>query len=149
MKRFQKLQTLKFFHLVFLGLVVLTIVLLHTVPPPFLDFLRMPLFLRAVDPYIGEIYPSSFYLYHTALYFFFAVMFIDLIALTFTKSQFLKTLSSSVSLVGVVVMIVIGGFFVYTLTNGFADALILKGSLAYLAFCSGFFALDLTTFIKK
>ncbi len=140
-------KILKVLHVLVLGIVVATIVLLHLMPSPFLDFLRVPTFLKTADQYLGNVYPLSFYLYHGALYFFFLLMIVDFLSFTLEKSMRLKTISAAFSLMGIFVMGAVAGLFLYTLFQNSSNELIFKGALTYAILCSILFLIDLATFV--
>jgi len=140
-------KTLISAHVVLLLVVIGVIALLHTKAPPFLDFLRMPLFLRAVDPLVGSVYPGSFYVYHITLNFLWVFALLNLASFALPKSRFFRSLSLAFSLVGVVIMTTLCFFFLYTLNLHAGDQLVQRGSVAYLAFCSILLLLSFHVFL--
>lgn len=142
------MKALKIAHLAVLGIVVSTITLLHAVPAPFLDFLRMPLLLRAIDPYIGNLYPSSFYAYHWILYFLFIVLVVDFLSLR-VRSRRLELIGTVCSLAGALIMISLVAFFLRLAVSAGDNQLIVRGMIAYISFCGMLCLLDLATFATE
>lgn len=142
------IRVIKLAHVAVLCLVVFTISILHMFPSPFLDFLRMPSLLRLIDPLIGNVYPFSFYAYHGVLYFFFALIIVDLVSFK-TRSRNIEVASAALSSVGAVLMVFLIGLFLRIATFNGIESIIVQGMVAYFALCTVLFALDITTFLTE
>lgn len=144
-----KLLAIKILRLVYFGIFLVgfgMIVLLHAVPKPFLDIIRMPTFIRAAEPYLGFPYDPSLLIYQITLLSFLAITAVDAVSLFFTSSLLMKKICALASFIGVVLMGVVSFYFLYSLLMiGIASALTTTVFI-YLAISFSLFIIDLFTF---
>ena len=143
------LLAVKILRWVYLGIFLIgffTIVLLHAVPKPFLDIIRMPTFIRAAEPYLGFSYDPSLLFYQIILLSFFLIVLIDAVSLFFLSSNLIKKISSTFSFVGVILIGLVITYFLYSLLIIGADSILTKTILIYLVVSFSLFTLDLYTF---
>ena len=127
---------LKVFYLVLLLGVISLIVVLHVIPAPFLNFLRIPKLLLQVDTYryLRYSYAVSFQAYHSVLYFLLGSMAINLASLTLVNSPLLAAFSTVFSLAGLLLSSTLAATFSLICVRGHRDSLIRKGCMIYAVF---------------
>ena len=144
-----KLLAIKILRWAYLGIFLIgffTTVLLHAVPKPFLDIIRMPTFIRAAEPYLGFPYDPSLLIYQITLLSFLFISLVDSLSLFFFSSNTMRKLSAYTSLLGVILIGFVGVYFLYSLfVIGFSSTL--TGTiLIYLTVSFLLFILDIFTF---
>lgn len=115
MTKFYLLRILALIYLlVFIG-VIFAIFLVHMIPSPFLDIVRLPTFLRLAHPSLARSWPLSLHIYQAVLVFYLFITVIDAFSLFFFSSHFLRRVSLLSSYIGFFIMGGVVGFFLYTL----------------------------------
>lgn len=145
-KKPPSVKALQTIHLVVFVLTLFTIFSLHFYPQNFLDTLRLPLYLKSIDPFLGYSWPSSLYIYQVVLLFFIFLILIDGLGLFFYQSRFWRFVSDVSSFLGFLLMVPVTFFFIFTLVvakNLTPDNVIT--ATIYFAFSSFLFLLDLVT----
>ena len=144
-----KLLVVKILRWIYLGIFLIgffAIVLLHAVPKPFLDIIRMPTFIRAAEPYLGFPYDPSLFIYQIALLSFLFVSLVDAASLFLFSSNLMRRVSAYASFFGVVIISFVGVYFLYSLfIIGFSSSLT-NTILIYLTASFLLFILDIFTF---
>ena len=125
-----------------------TIVTLHNLPDEILIILRVPRFLREIDPFLGFAWPASFHIYQATLLLFLFLIFIDGLGLFFYQSRFWRLISDLSSFVGLFVIWSVFLFFIFSLTlaEGFEERNI-QTTIVFLLLAFFLFILDLITFL--
>lgn len=146
----QNLTLLKLLSLIYFVIFLVSvffIFLMHTFPTPFLDFARLPTFLRLVNPFLGNSWPLSLRIYQGILITFLFVILIDSISLYFSSSKSLRTLSAISSYFGYALMIFVGLFFVYALLFFSYSELTIRQASFYMGVAMILLILDVLTFV--
>ncbi|HEX7456658.1 MAG TPA: hypothetical protein VF303_04310 [Candidatus Nanoarchaeia archaeon] len=129
------LHTVKILRWVYLGIFLISfgsIILLHIVPKPFLDVIRMPTFIRTAQLYLGFPYGSSLLIYQIALLTFLATTLLNCVSLFFFSSGLMKKISAFTSLAGIILMSIVGLYFLYSLVMIGVASVLTKTVLVYL-----------------
>ncbi len=144
-----KLLAIKILRWVYLGVFLVgffAIVLMHSVPKPFLDIIRMPTYIRAAEPFLGFPYDRSLLTYQITLLSFIFISLIDSISLFMFSSAWMRKLSAYASLIGIILIGFVGIYFLYSLfIIGFGSALT-STILIYISISFLLFILDIFTF---
>ncbi|MEX0616387.1 MAG: hypothetical protein WD231_01075 [Candidatus Woykebacteria bacterium] len=147
MKKPALIKALGWLYLVVFLSFVGMVILLHAIPKPFLDIIRMPTFIRAAEPYLGFSYTPSLHVYQATLLFFIFLVLVDSLSLFNLSSKIMKKASALSSFVGFILIGTVFFYFLYALaTVGVASSLT-KTILIYLLLTSFLMSLDLFTFV--
>ena len=122
------------------------VVLLHALPKPFLDIIRMPTFIRAAEPYLKFPYDASLLTYQITLLFFIALTLVDSLSLFLFSSKIMKKVSALSSFVGFIIIGVVFFYFLYSLALIGLESVLAVTALIYLAISLSLLVLDLYTF---
>ena len=146
MEKTTSIKTLRWVYLIIFLVLVGMIILLHAIPKPFLDIIRMPTFIRAAEASLGFPYAKSLLIYQITLLFFVFVILIDAVSLFLFSSNLMKKISAYSSVVGFTLMAVVSLYFLYSLMIlGLASSLI-QTIVIYLVVSIFLMILDLYTF---
>jgi len=143
------LLAVKILRWVYLGIFLIglfTVVLLHTVPKPFLDIARVPTFIRAAEPYLGFPYDPSLSIYQITLLSFLFISLVNSISLFFLSSNAMRKISACTSLLGVILIGFVGVYFLYSLLAVGLSSTLTSTILIYLTTSFLLFILDIVTF---
>jgi len=144
-----KLLAIKILRWVYLGIFLVgffTVVLLHAVPKPFLDIVRVPTFIRAAEPYLGFPYDPSLLIYQITLLSFLVISLVDSISLFFFSSNMMRKISAYTSLLGVILIGFAGVYFLYSLLAVGLSSALTSTILIYLTVSLLLLILDIFTF---
>ncbi|OGY23092.1 MAG: hypothetical protein A2Y57_01435 [Candidatus Woykebacteria bacterium RBG_13_40_7b] len=149
-KNEQKQVIIQILQWVYLGSFILIVaagLLLHSTERPFLDVLRIPIFFRLAEPYVGFSYKTSLTTYHFAFAYFLLLIFINTICLFRCSNEFLRKLSHYSSFVG---FFLIGGIILYFLYSycliAFSNYQATVSAFIFILLSMVFFLLNLITF---
>jgi hypothetical protein len=135
--------------LVFIS-IVSTVFLIHSIPRPFLDTLRIPTFFSDAEPYLGFSYISSMTVYHFTFAYFLLIILVDAISLFFYSNKALKYVSLATSFFGFFLIGFMVLYFLYSLLIiGFSTDSAGYTALVFLLLSIFFFTLDLITFFVE
>ena len=143
------LLAVKILRWVYLGIFLIglfTVVLLHTVPKPFLDIARVPTFIRAAEPYLGFPYDPSLLIYQVTLLSFLFISLVDSISLFFFSSNMMRKISAYTSLLGALLIGFAGVYFLYSLWAVGLSSALTSTILIYLTVSLLLLILDIFTF---
>jgi len=141
-------QILAWVYLLVFAAVVFVIFLVHIIPSPFLDLVRLPTFLRLANPFLGDSWPTSLHIYQAILIFYLFVTLVDAASLFFFASNILREVSAISSYVSFGVMGAVAGFFLYSLLFFGASSTVFSQRASFFLSISFFlFLLDLFTFV--
>jgi len=153
MKRLEKptsVKILQWIYLLTFFSVIAAIIIIHNTPQPFLDVLRLPTFFRLAEPYIGISYISSMTVYHFTLAYFFLIIIIDAVSLSWYSNKFLKQLSLVSSVLGFFLFGFMLLYFLYSyIVIGFESYNAGISALIYLLITIVCLLLDLFTFLVE
>lgn len=140
------IKILQWIHVSTLIIGVGVIFLLHLYPENILDFLRLPAFLKDINPFLGFGWPASLHVYQVILVFFLVVSLIDALGLLFYESRPWRIFSDLSSFLGFLIIWPASVFFIFTLvsTEGLKPQSI-HTALVYFGFTFFIFILDLVT----
>jgi len=139
-------KILQWLHLIIFVTAVGIIFVLHYYPEDFLDFLRVPLFLRDINSMLGSSWPVSLHIYQIILIFFLLLTLIDSLGLLFYHSKSWRIISDLSSFLGFLIIWPVALFFVFTLVSSDnLDLQNIKTALVYFIFSFSLFILDLVT----
>jgi len=140
-------KILQWIYLLVFIFVVGAIIVLHNVPNEMLVTLRVPRFLREIDPFLGYAWPSSLLVYQVTLLFSLFLILVDSLGLFFYQARLWRIFSDLSSFLGLFVAWTIILFFVFSLTfsNVLKDDNI-QTAMIFLALSLFLFILDLVTF---
>jgi len=140
-------KILQWIYLLIFIFVVGMIIVLHNVPNEMLVTLRVPQFLREIDPFLGYTWPSSLLVYQATLLFSLFLILVDSLGLFFYNALFWRIFSDLSSFLGLFVAWTIILFFVFSLTfsNVLEDDNI-QTAIIFLVLSLFLFILDLVTF---
>lgn len=141
------INILSWTYLIIFAIFVKLIVILHTIPKPFLDVLRMPTFIRAAEPFLGFPYDPSLRVYQITLLTYIAITLVDGVSLLFFSSRFMKKLSAYSSLAGFTLMAAVFMYFLYSFFVIGLEWTLLATAAIYLGVSLALMMLDLITFI--
>lgn len=144
-----KLLAVKILRLVYLGIFLVgfsMIVLLHVVPKPFLDIIRMPTYIRAAEPFLGFPYDRSLLTYQITLLSFIFISLIDSISLFMFSSDYMRKLSAYASFIGIILIGFVGIYFLYSLFIIGLSSSLTSTILIYISISFLLFILDIFTF---
>lgn len=142
-------RTLRFLqavHLIVFIAAVAVVSALHIYTQDFLDFLRFPILLKSINPFLGSGWPASLHVYQTILIIYLAIVLLDGLGLFFYKSKVWRGISDLTSFLGFLLIWPIILFLVLTLAS--SETLTtqnVKTILSYFAFSLFLFLLDLVT----
>lgn len=140
-------MVLQWVYLVVFLISVAAIFVLHSAPDFFLEFLRVPKFLREIDPFLGYAWPATLYVYQAVLVIFLFIIFINSLGLLFYNYRTWRIISDLTSFFGLFVIWTAGVFFVIALSLGmFTTAENVKTALTFFLVAIFLFILDLITF---
>src|SRR4030042_2874693 len=111
------ITVLQWIHLSVFLFVAGTITLLHIITKDFLDFLRLPQFLKTLNPLLGFGWPVALNVYDVILVFFLLVTFIDALGLLYYSNKTWKFLSDISSFLGFLVIWPTALFFLFSLAS--------------------------------
>lgn len=132
--------------LVFCSSIVL-VWLLHNIPSPFLDVLRVPMLFSFLESYAGVPYVTSITTYHFTFAYFLLIILIDAVSLFLYSSLFLRKLSLLSSIAGFFLIGFVGFYFAATLfILGFPNNSSGMTAFVFLVFSTALFLLDTVTF---
>lgn len=141
---------LQWAHLAIVITSIITISLLHYYTENFLDFLRLPTFLKDIDLFLGSGWPASLHVYQAILLFFIFVSLVDALGLFFYSSRVWRLISDASSFLGFLIILPVCVFFILTLAS--LDNLSLQSIqtiLVYFAISLVIFILDLVTWFVE
>ena len=144
-----KFLAVKILRWIYLGIFLVgffTIVLLHVVPKPFLDIIRMPTFIRAAEPYLGFPYHPSLLVYQITLLLFLFISLVNAISLFFFSSNIMRKISVYTSFLGIVLIVSVGVYFLYSLLAVGWRSTLTDTIFIYLTASFLLFILDIFTF---
>lgn len=144
-----KLLAIKILRWVYLGIFMIgfsMIVVLHVVPKPFLDIIRMPTYIRTAEPFLGFPYDRSLLTYQITLLSFIFISLIDSISLFMFSSDYMRKLSAYASLIGIVLIGFVGIYFLYSLFIIGLSSSLTSTILIYISISFLLFILDIFTF---
>lgn len=147
MANYSYLRLLSFFYFLVFLVVVFVIFLVHTIPSPFLDIVRLPTFLKLINPFLGNSWPLSLHIYHGILIVFTLITLIDAATLYFSSSSRIRYLSAISSYIGYTLMGVVSLFFIYALLFFSYSELTIKQASFFMITTLLLLILDLFTFI--
>ncbi|OGD86640.1 hypothetical protein A2Z23_02895 [Candidatus Curtissbacteria bacterium RBG_16_39_7] len=148
MQRPLSVQILAWVYLLVFVAVVFVIFLVHTIPSPFLDIVRLPTFLRLANPFLADSWPTSLHIYQAILVFYLFVTLVDSASLFVFSSNFLREVSAISSYVSFFVIGAVVVFFLYSLLFiGPAGTTFSQQAAFFLGVSFFLFALDLLTFV--
>ena len=116
-KKPEIVRILQFVHLAIFTLAIFVIFLLHLYTQNFLDFLRIPIFLKSINPLLGFGWPASLHVYQTILVFSLFLIFVDAAGLFFYRSRIWRIISDVSSFLGLLVIWPVALFFIFTLAS--------------------------------
>jgi len=147
MEKTAAIKTMRWVYLALFFALLGAVVLLHAIPKPFLDVIRLPTFIRAGEPYLGFPYDSSLLIYQITLLFFVFVTLVDAISLFLFSSNPMKKISAYSSLIGFTLMAAVFMYFLYSFFVIDIENNLLVTVAIYLALSLVLMMLDLLTFI--
>ena len=140
------LRILQFAHLLVFVTAAVIIISLHVFSVDFLDFLRIPMFLRVVDGSLGNSWPKSLNVYHTILLLSFLLALINASGLFLYKMKLWRYISDISSFLGVLIVWPVALFFAFILaTAGNLSIDSIKTIFTYFFVSMFIFILDLIT----
>ncbi len=146
MKRNRTLRLLQLTHLTILIIGILVITILHIFTQNFWDFLRIPVFLRSIDEFLGQGWPISLSVYHAVLVTSLLVALINAAGLIFYKNKVWRIATDIVTFVGFLIIWPICLFFALILaTAQNLSEQNVHTILVYFLFTLSIFILDLVT----
>ena len=123
-----------------------TIFLLHIFTKNFLDFLRMPAYVKAIDPWASIDWPGSLHFYHVILVFIFFLTLINALGLIYYSSRTWRIVSDLSSFLSFLIVLPASLFFIYTIaSSGQLSAVNIQAGLFFFAITFFVFILDLVT----
>lgn len=140
------IKILQWLHLTIVGIAVSVISLLHFYPVNFLDFLRVPLFLKEINSLLGFGWSASLHVYQIILVFFLFITLVDGLGLLFYHSKIWRLISDLSSFLGFLIIWPAGLFFIFVLAS--AETLksqSVQTALFYFLISLFLFILDLIT----
>ncbi len=141
-----KIKVLELLNVASLFVAFVIIGITHIVPPPLLEALRMPLYLRAVGIMLGIGWPLSLNIYHLVLSLVGLVIILNIISLRFFYSLYLRRITKISSVLGLFLLLFSGLFFSFSLTLWNKISLSnIETSIVYAAISFVMFVLDLKT----
>ena len=148
-EKYQKpriVYVLQIIHFATFVLAVTIIFLLHIFTQNFLDFLRMPAYVKAIDPWAASDWPGSVHFYHVVLLFFVTLTLINALGLFFYSSRLWRIISDISSFLGFFIIWPASLFFIYTLaSSGPLSGEVIKSALFFFTVTFSLFVLDLVT----
>lgn len=147
MANYSYFRLLSFFYFLVFLVVVFVIFLVHTIPTPFLDIVRLPTFLRLINPFLGYSWPTSLHIYQGILITFLLITIVDSASLLFSSSRKLRVISAISSYIGYTLMGIVSLFFIYSLLFFSYSDLTIKQASFFMGVTFLLLILDLFTFI--
>jgi len=149
MNKYQKpniIKVLQWAHFAVFSSIVAIISGLHIITENFLDILRFPPYVKAVNPLVAGNWPGTLHFYHIILFFFLTLTLIDAFGLFFYSSKIWRIISDITSFLGFMIIWPTALFFVYTLASSgdISFQHILTG-LIFFTFTFLIFVLDIVT----
>lgn len=146
MKRTETLRLLQLTHLTILIIGVFVITILHIFTQNFWDFLRIPVFLRSIDEFLGQGWPVSLSVYHAVLGTSFLVAAINAAGLKLYSNKIWRVATDIVTFIGFLIIWPICLFFALILaTAQNLSEQNVHTILVYFLFTLSVFILDLVT----
>jgi|SRR3989344_4490563 len=140
------IRVLQWIHLSIFLLVVGTITLLHLITKDFFDFLRLPQFLRTLNPLLGFGWPVSLHVYQAILVFFLLITLTDGLGLLFYRSKTWRLISDVSSFLGFLIIWPTALFFLFSLASSETLRVIdIQTAILFFIFAFLLFLLDLVT----
>jgi hypothetical protein len=146
MKKPKEVKILQWVYLLIFLISFGMIVLMHAIPKPFLDIIRMPTYIRAAEPFLKFPYDASLLIYQITLLFFVALTLVDSVSLFFFSSKTMKKVSALSSFVGFILIGVVFFYFLYSLALIGLESWLAVTALIYLMVSIFLMVLDLYTF---
>ena len=120
--------------------------LLHIITEDFLDILRMPAYVKAIDPWAVSDWPGSFHFYHLISAFFILLTLINALGLFYYSQRSWRVISDFSSFLSFLIIWPISLFFVYTLAStGPLESKTVQSALFFFTVTFFLFILDLVT----
>ena len=92
-KKPKSVKVLQITHFTVFILAISIISLQHIFTQNFLDILRMPAYVKAIDPWAASDWPGNFHFYHVVLIFYISLTFINGMGLFYYSKKFIKSKS--------------------------------------------------------
>ncbi len=117
MRKISTVVYLQFAHLIIFAIAILIVSILHIKTSNFWDFLRLPQFLKDLNPLFGFGYPASLHVYQSILVFALIVALINGLGLILYKSKIWRISSDISSFLGVLIIWPVSLFLLFTLAS--------------------------------
>lgn len=142
----QPVKILQWIHFLLFLLITVTIILLHIYTDNFLDFLRFPEYVKAVDFFASPNWPEGFHFYHVILLSILLLTLINGFGLIFYENKVWRITTDLASFLNILFMWPISLFFLFTLASSeYLTAQNIQSSLIFFVITFIVFVLDLVT----
>lgn len=126
----------------------IAIILLHIYTRNFLDFLRLPKFLREINALLNYSWPNSLHIYQIILISSLSIAAVDFLGLFFYRSKLWRFVSDLTSFLGFIVILPVILFFIFTLFYlKDLSYLNIQTIITYFSFTLFIFTLDFVTWL--
>lgn len=137
---------LQWIHLLLFFSITSIIILLHIFTDDFLDFLRFPEYVKAIDAYTPINWPAGFHFYHVILISIILITFINGLGLRYYSNKIWRIISDLASFLNILFMWPTALFFLFTLASSEELSVQnIQSSLIFFAAAFLVFILDLVT----
>jgi len=145
-KKPKSVKVLQIIHFTVFILAISIISLQHIFTQNFLDILRMPAYVKAIDPWAASDWPGNFHFYHVILIFYISLTFINGMGLFYYSKKIWRVISDGSSFLSFLIIWPISLFFIYTVAStGPLDKLTIQSAVLFSIITFSLFILDLVT----